>query len=129
MDVLKTLDSLSQGRLARRNDLGALIELAAQADRKAVLEELSFFAKFVSKAAGIMTRIGTAGQGYESLKREVALNLEKVVALIHSLLEGAPPEVRDAFAGRYLAGTPDAAEDLLGLCQDLGWYKNWLIDR
>ena len=128
-DLLDTLEELSQGKLSRRDDLGTLIELATRHDQMPVLDDLSFLAKFVSKTYGIMARIGKEGQGYDGLQREFAASLENAGQKIRSLIAGAPEGEREPFLLRYLSPTPDALRNLLALCYDLSWYKNWLIDR
>ena len=35
---------------------------------------------------------------------------------------------RSLFDETYFRLTPDALQNLLALCSDLGWYKNWLLD-
>jgi hypothetical protein len=128
-DLVRSVDTLSQGRLTRRDDLGTLIELAARGNMNPVLDDLSFIAKFVSKTSGIMARIGKEGRGYETLERELGANLQKVVDLLVTLLADAPDDIREAFSGAYCSKTPAALNNLLSLCYDLRWYKNWLIDQ
>jgi len=128
-ELLGALDALSRGKLTRRRELGTLIELAAGADRMPVLDDLSFLAKFVSKTYGIMTRIGQNGHGYDKLQREFAVNLRNVSDRISTLLEGGPDDIRASFEAELLATTPEALQNLLALCYDLSWYKNWRLDQ
>jgi len=129
VDLLASLDAFSGRKLTRRDDLGTLIELAALRNRHDLLGELSFLAKFISKTHGIMQRIGVQGEGYERLSREFIGAIEKSTGLMNSILADAPAEERQYFSSRYLALTPASLQDLLALCYDLSWYKNWMNDH
>jgi hypothetical protein len=129
VDLLASLDAFSCQKLTRRDDLGALLELAAIHNRHDLLNELSFLAKFISKTHGIMHRIGVHGEGYDKLFGEFTAAIKKSTALVNSILANAPAEERQRFTSSYLALTPAALQDLLALCYDLSWYKNWVIDH
>lgn len=129
VELLSSLDALSNHKLTCRNDLGLLIELATLLERPDVLERLSFHGKFVSKTYGIMQRVGKENQGYENLTREFTVALEQVRTLVDTLLSSAPLETKQAFSSTYLSLTPESLRHLLALSYDLSWYKNWLIDR
>lgn len=126
--LLSTLDTLSAHTLARRADLGALLELGTVPDGRTKLQELSFYAKFVHRAHGMLARIGKDGEGYDRLAAEFSANMGKAVSLLTAMAEAAPPEIRARFHSVYLAMNQEAVGELLELFHDLGWYKNWLID-
>jgi len=129
MDLLASLDTLSLFKLTRRGDLGVLLELSALNKQHDVLDELSFVAKFVSKTLGIMTRIGKDGNGYEKLAREFTETVGKAKVLVERLLESAPASIRQQFSSMYLNMNTESLQNLVALCYDLSWYKNWLIDN
>ena len=129
LELLASLDTISKHKLARRNDLGVLVELAAQHNQSIDLGELSFVAKFVSKAFGIMQRIGRDGEGYERVSHEFTETLEKIKTLLTSILYNGSREIKEHFATTYLAMSRESLQRLLLLCNDLAWYKNWLIDH
>jgi hypothetical protein len=127
--LLDALVSFSGGKLTRRDDLGALIELSARQDRIAVLEDLCFLAKFLSKTYGIINRIDQNGDAFDRLSREFSYNLQKASSLVQTLVSDAPKEVQERFARTYLSLEAGTLRDFLALCYDLSWYKNWLIDH
>jgi hypothetical protein len=129
VELLASLDTLSNHRLTSRNDLGVLIELAALHNQSSVLRELSFVAKFVSKAFGIMQRIGRDGEGYDRVSNEFTETMNKTKTLLSLLLKNASHATRQHFTTTYLTMTPESLQRLLLLCNDLGWHKNWLIDH
>ena len=128
-DLLATLDTFSGSKLTHRDDLGLLIETARKHSLNKSLEELSFLAKFVSRAYGIMKRIGMHGEGYDTVAKEFSVNLENAKGLLRKLLSGTPIDVRRRFDETYLAMTATSVQNLLDLLYDLSWYKNWLIDH
>jgi hypothetical protein len=75
-----------------------------------------------------MTRIGRNGEGYDRLASEFSEAVAKTRDLVTSLISESPGDVRKRFADTYLALTQEGLENLLSLCHDLSWYKNWLID-
>ena len=127
--VLGELDALSSRRLSRREDLGTLIELAEQSDQRARLEELSFYAKFISRSHRIMERIGRTGEGYDRFNSEFINALERCRNLMRMLLSNAPPPTRKRLEEAYLRLSPSSLKAILALAYDLSWYKNWLLDR
>lgn len=127
--LLDSLDTLSGRTLTRREDLGHIIDIAVRQNRREMLEELSFLAKFLSRSLDIMKRIGKDGAGYDVLARESAGQMEKALALAQSLLESAPQEMRERFLEAYFTPTQDAMGRFKELLHDLGWYKNWLLDH
>jgi hypothetical protein len=128
-DLLASLDVFSGRKLTRRDDLGTLLELAALHKQRDVLDELSFLAKFISKTHRIMLRIGVQGEGYDKLSRELTNAITKATSLLDSILSNAHARDRQHFASNYMALTPASLQDLLALCYDLSWYKNWMIDH
>ena len=126
---LAELDTLSAGRLSRREDLGGLIELAEESDQRPALEELSFYGKFVSRSYRIMQRIGRDGEGYDRLNSEFMKALERCRSLIRAIIRTAPPAARDRLEHTYLQLVPSSLEALVAIADDLSWYKNWLLDQ
>lgn len=127
-DVVHALDAYSGGKLTRHRDLSMLVGAAQRTGREDVLADLSFHAKFVAAAARTLQRIGPEGTGAATLSAEMQNGLAKVKDLTGTLLAGEPEEERSAFTATYFQLTPAALQDLLALCYDLGWYKNWLLD-
>jgi hypothetical protein len=126
--LLASLDELSKHTLARKSDLGTLIEVAGAANKSDSLRKLSFVAKFLVRTYGIMKRIGPQGNGYDTLRREFSTNLATSRPLLEELLASAPEDIRTRMTNEYLSLTPSSIDSLLLLFRDLSWYKNWLLD-
>lgn len=128
-DHLAALETLSQKKISRGEDVALLMQIAYSTAREQELEELSFHAKFCVRTVGIMKRIGRHGDGYDRLAVELSTNLGKVRSLLGAFLAIAPGEAAEDFNRRYLALTPVALENLMVLLYDLSWHKNWYVDH
>jgi hypothetical protein len=126
--LLSELDSYSGGKITCRPDLGLLLDSGRVPPGRQMLQELAFYSKFIHQTYGIMTRIGRDGQGYDRLAKEFTDAVGKTRTLLTSLIAGSPDHVRASFAATYLDMTHEGLNDLLALCHDLSWYKNWLLD-
>jgi hypothetical protein len=126
--LLAQLDTLSAGTLSHRDDLGLLLDLGVRQKQGDVLGELCFLAKFVTGTYKIMTRIGPEGEGYPTVERQFTENFARVKDLLARLLAWAAPPERERFESTYASMTASGMHNLLALCQDLSWYKNWCID-
>lgn len=127
--LIKELTDLSRGKLDRPDDLALLVDAASSADLQQALEDISFHAKFIMRAHRIMVRIGKDGDGYEKLTAELNASLDTVRGLLRTLSEGLSPAERERFAAEYLETNMTSLQNLFALCNDLMWYKNWLIDH
>ena len=128
LTLLHELEQRSAGNLKHKHELGVLIEIAHHHHMLAVLDELSFFAKFAHKTFGIMNRIGKDAEGYERLSQEFGRSLEKSRGFLQVLLQPASGDIKSEFESEFLAMSPHAFQNLLALLHDVGWYKNYLID-
>ncbi|HUI11808.1 MAG TPA: hypothetical protein VL221_15860 [Bacteroidota bacterium] len=127
-DLLLELEKLSGGAITRRADLGVLLECGRSQPGWDALDRLSFFAKFLHRTRGIMTRIGRDGEGYDRLLDEFTEATARTRTLMAELLREVPEETRRRMTSTYLDMTPGSFDNLLSLCHDLSWYKNFLID-
>jgi hypothetical protein len=127
-DVMHALESFSGGKLTRHRDMATLIGLAQRSHRDDLLADLSFHAKFVTGTSRTLQRIGPEGTGAAALSTEMQNGLENVKTLASTLLQDGTEAERSKFDETYFRLTPESLQDLLALCSDLGWYKNWLLD-
>lgn len=127
--TLAQISELSRNSLKRSLDLGALIQIAADNNAAAALDDLAFSAKFVTKSFDLMQRIGKEGNGYEKLAAEFAGQVQQAQGLLRSLLAGADAMTRAHFESDYLEMNTLTMQNLMYLFHDLSWYKNFQIDR
>jgi hypothetical protein len=128
-DMLGVLQRYSGDKLTHTGDLAILFEAASQHKMLDTLEELSFHAKFVANARDTLQRVGPSNADAARLSDEMQTELSNVTRLARLLLARASASTQERFAATFFAATPDALQNLLALCYDLSWYKNWLIDH
>jgi hypothetical protein len=128
-ELLETINTTSGGTLRRSMDLGILIEIAQQQGMQSTLDDLAFIGKFLTKSFELMKRIGKGGEGYDTLEREFSAQTEKSRAMMNSIVAKADAVTVSHFSATYLAMDTVAMHNVMQLFHDLGWYKNYQIDR
>ena len=127
--LLSAIASLSGGKIAYPDEVGFLYEAALSSGRRGDFEEMCFHAKFADRTYRILGRIGRDGNGADVLQRELSAALGRVTGFARLLAEAAPQGPRERLTSQFLALTPEAARNLITLCYDLSWYKNWQLDQ
>lgn len=126
--LLDDLERRAGSRLSHRETMAFLVDSGRTERGRRVLEELAFLGKFVTRARGVLSRGREGGEDTSFLEKEFEEGLRKVAALLGFAFGGGPAEAR-MFESRYLGLTKEALGALLGLCRELGWYQDMLIDR
>jgi hypothetical protein len=127
--LLTQLEQLARRPLARRHDVGLILELARRRHLDRTLDELAFYAKFCHKTYRIMQRIGKEAEGYARLAEEFGAHVTRCRNLLEDILTDAPDDIRRHFTEEVLAMNPTAFSNLLHLFHDLSWLKNREIDQ
>jgi restriction endonuclease len=127
--LLSTINDNSGKTLKRSLDLGALIEIAEQHSMHDQLNDLAFSSKFIAKSFDLMQRIGKDGNGYEKLSQEFSSQIQKAQDLIKQFLDRTDSMTKAHFTGNYLEMNTLTMQNLMQLFHDLGWYKNYQIDK
>jgi hypothetical protein len=125
---LRELELYSDRTLNYPEEIGSLIEAASEHGKTETLDEAAFLAKFITKTAGVMKRVGADGEGYGKLASEFHSNIQKVTALLKSVLELAPEDLRREKISFFFSLTQESLEHLMLLLVDLTIVKNWLLD-
>ena len=129
LDFIQELERSSNHELFFPNDVGHLIDAARQHQSMEVLEEAIFLAKFITKSAGVMKRIGPDGDGYDKLSSEVQAGIQKASSLLKKLSEHYPDNVGQLQSTMFFAMSHDALERLMRLFADFTLVKNWVVDK
>jgi len=125
---LEELGTYAKKELQHANILGMLIDHARQADRWPAMEEISFYAKFITKAHDLMFRIGRDGEGYDKISAEFEKSATTVQSRLKELVSSMPQDRRTNFEETFLNLDQGSLTRLMGLLNDLAWVKNWMVD-
>ena len=112
-----------------KSEIEALIELDRVGAMRQVLEDVLFYAKFLSNAQAILNRTGANDDNIKKLKAEFEKKLEEISELLRRLLNGSPEDFKGKFDSRFFPLTPDCMNNLLSLLYELSWIKNYQLDN
>lgn len=122
--VLTYLDEKSGQGLRKRNDVGALLELAAESDAAETVNDLAFHGSFLFKVYQTLKKSTPGSEGFVALEREFAAAVETVREKIAALLVGADEEQVERFNSQYYAMTQGSLRNVVDLAHDLGVLKS-----
>ena len=131
-DTLAYLDAVERfagKKFSYSREIALLMELAEKKKGRERFEELTFLAKFVTNASGLLKRTGPEVPDTAKLASEFRANVEKCHELLRSLLEEAPGEAQSLFTGRFLSLSRGSLDALLTLLAELSWVKNYSLER
>ena len=122
---LDDVEDFAGRKFSCRNDIAML--LGCSRGREEAFDEVTFYAKFISRALAVLKRPG--GEDISRLEAEFSEKMGKTSALIRTLLDGSPVEAGQKFTGRFLAPSPESMKQFLDLLYELSWIKNYEIGR
>jgi hypothetical protein len=128
LDFMRQLERSSNRKLSFPDDVGNLLEAARQSQCMDAFEEAIFLAKFITKSAGVMQRIGPDGEGYDKLAAGVQTGIQKSSTLLQTISGHTPEGVRTKQSDSFFAINHEALERLMQLFADLTLVKNWMLD-
>ena len=129
LDFIRELERSSNHKLFFPDDVGCLLEAARQHQKMEAFEEAIFLAKFITKSAGVMKRIGPDGDGYDKLSSEVQAGIQKASSLLRKISESCPDNVGQLQSTMFFVMSHEALERLMRLFADLTLVKNWVLDK
>lgn len=129
LEFIRELERSSNHKLFFPNDVGHLLDAARRDGKMEAFEEAIFLAKFITKSALVMRRIGPDGDGYDKLSAEVETGVQTASSLLKSVSRSCPGEVGQLQSTRFFAMSHEALERLMRLFADLTFVKNWVLDK
>ena len=129
LDFIRELERASNHKLFFPNDVGHLLDAARRDQKMEAFEEAIFLAKFITKSAGVMKRIGPDGDGYDKLSLETEAGIRKASSLLKSVSQSCPDDIGQLQSTLFFAMSHEAVERLMRLFADLTLVKNWVLDK
>jgi len=127
--LLEDVERLAERKFRHRSEVAWLVELASARQKQAVMEEIVFLSKFVTKADEVLRREGGSSEQTAKLSNEFEQNVKKISILLRSLVADSANEERTTFGNQFLSLTHEGMRNLLSLMKELSWFKNYAIDR
>ncbi|HTK81251.1 MAG TPA: hypothetical protein VL633_03090 [Bacteroidota bacterium] len=129
MSLIDSVEQASGKKFTFRSEIGLLHDVAQKEGRARDFEDITFYAKFIHHASGILQRFGASGEETVKLSAEFKEKLQTVTGLLLSLVKQAPEPDQSEFVKRFFSPTPDSMNNLLSLLRELSWIKNYSLDQ
>ena len=126
---LSDIEQFAQRKFRYRLEIGLLIEAANSVSLRRVLDDILFHAKFLANAFNLLKRVGSDSPDTVKLSSEFQEGVEKVSTLLRTLIKESPKEMRDLFLKRFLSLSAESMNELLSLCTELSWMKNYSLEQ
>lgn len=128
-NVLNYLDQASGGGLRKRNDMGVILELAAERGAHEELNALVFHGRHLHNLYSTLRKTQAGIEGYATLEHEFASSVETLRELLAKTLVDADEEQVKRFETQYYQTTRGSLRNLIDLAHDLGVLKAVQNDR
>ena len=128
-EYLNEVERFAHRKFLYRNEIAALLDFSLSHKRQSVMDEVVFYAKFITKAHDILRRQGIAADDTQKLSQEYSANIVKITALMRALLQGAAEDVRQTFEHHFFLLSHDVMENFITLLNELSWLKNFAVDK
>ena len=122
---LDELEKFAGRKFSYRPDIAML--LGCSRGREGAFDEITFYAKFISRAVALLKRPG--GEDVTRLEAEFGEKLGKTSSLIRTLLERAPDDAAQKFIDCFLTPSHESMDRYLGLLYEMSWIKNYDIEK
>ena len=126
---LSDVEKFVNRKFLYRKEIAVLLELASSSSRKSVIEEIIFYAKFLTKAYTVLQRQGIAAEETQKLSDEYSANIVKTTTLIRMLIQNADMNNQQLFEQQFFVLTHSAMEKFLAFVNELSWLKNYAVDK
>ena len=126
---LDAVEAFSGKKFQFRGEIGMLLECATARNMHQVFEDITFLAKFVTNASGVLKRVGPSHADAAKLVGEFKDNLEKVSTLLRTLVKEEPADARQQLLSRFFSLSHDSLDNLLVLLSELSRIKNYTLDQ
>jgi len=124
-NLVEEINVFSEQKLKRKDDLKILLEMSFKNEKSALLENLSFTAKYIRGLERVLKKgsMNPEISNIEQIKQDYTNNIKKLIDQIKELISLADTEVNSYFEERYFKLTQEGFQSLSELLEDLEWTK------
>ena len=124
-NLVEEINVFSEQKLKRKNDLKILLEMSFKNEKSALLENLSFTAKYIRGLERVLKKgsMNPEISNIEQIKQDYTNNIKKLIDQIKELISFADTEVNSYFEEKYFKLTQEGFQSLSELLEDLEWTK------
>ncbi|MFI5250854.1 MAG: hypothetical protein ACHQQQ_00355 [Bacteroidota bacterium] len=112
-----------------RREIETLFEISEEQNLRQILNDVLFYAKFVTNASALLSRQGMKQGETDKLEIEFKSNLEKVMNLVKTIVKDAPEDMRLPISQKFFLLNSEGLTNFLKVLHELTWFKNYFIDH
>jgi hypothetical protein len=130
--IVKLVDDVEKSvnrKFQYRKEMESLFEFTREGSRRQAIEDILFYAKFVTNAAAVLARTGMNSEETGKLAVEFQTNTEKVMALLKTVVKEAPEDMKKSFVETFFLQTQEGMNNFIALLKELTCFKNYAIDH
>ncbi len=138
-EIISDIKKFSGGKLKNEQDISILVEAASEENKKILLDDLVFTAKYLNGLGKILHSNGSGAANTDSgiidenaeekIRNEFKQNMLKLSSQISEIIINIPAEDKKIFEDKYLAMNTTSLVNLTNLIYDLSWVKKYLNSR
>lgn len=121
--ILEHLDTVVEGRLRKRDDVGVLLELCAQSDNADLFNNTATTGAGLWNVYRTLRRLQPGVEGYKELEREFGNLLNILRVALADVMENADDTTLQRFNDIYFGMTQGVIRNLIDLGHDLAKIK------
>ena len=125
------IDSFSEQRLKRKDDLKTIIEICFKNEKPELLEDLSFTAKYIRGLERVLKKgsMNPEISNLEQVKQDYMNNINKSVEQLKEIISLTDVNTKNYFEETYLKLTHEGFKNLCELHEDLEWTKMYFNNQ
>lgn len=119
------VEKFSENKLLVKSDLKLLVLCAVSSLNEELFFSIAFTAKYVQGLLRVIQQAGTNPEikNLLQIQNDLTEQMERISVDLKTLLAASEKEVKEKFAGKYLALTAESFANLRKLLNDLEWVK------
>ncbi len=128
-EYLNEVERFVNRKFLYRKEITALLVAASSGSQQSVMDEIIFYAKFLTKAHTVLQRQGISAEDTQKLSQEYSANIIKTTVLIRTLIRDADTSIQNMFEQHLFLLSHTAMEKFLTFINELSWLKNFAVDK
>jgi len=121
--VVEYLQVYSGNTLRKANDVGLILEVAAQRNVPDLANDIILTGSTLWRVYRLWKRLSPSAEGYQGVVDTFSESITTMRQLLSRLLEEASEEVQQRFQETYLRLAEGAVRNLVDLAHDLSWLR------
>ncbi|MDC1068577.1 hypothetical protein OAQ99_05390 [Candidatus Kapabacteria bacterium] len=123
-DFIDVIDSYSEGKLRKKNDLGTCFEICASYSGEQELQTLVFQSKILWNLSKKLRSTTKVDKGIELIQKEFESSLTQIRDILNQIADKLADDDKERFNDIYLGMTKGNVLNIIDLSHDFGIFKD-----